>query len=75
MFARVLCHHWPFVRSVDGNSRQSTEENAYVVTIHINHSMTTLKMASLSYDNVKCRHLVTTFEMSSLSDDIRNVIT
>ena len=34
-----------------------------------------LKMSSLSYDNVTCRHFVATFEMSSLSDGIRNVVT
>ena len=38
------------MRSVVGTvGMQSTEENVYVVTIHINHSM--LKMPSLSYDN------------------------
>jgi hypothetical protein len=59
-----LCQHGPFVRSVVGTvGMQSTEENVYVVTIHINHSM--LKMLSLSYDN----------DMSSLRYDFRNVVT
>ena len=43
VFDRVLCQHGPFVRSLDGNSRQSTEENAYIVTLYTNHSIKTFK--------------------------------